>query len=113
MGDLSVWEIVHPGSRRLRRRHAQRGRGRWLADLLPRADHRRVPATNSLVSKATQQMVEATIRTVFPQPDAASARHQWRRVADGFRARFPKLAELMDEAEADVLAYASLPAEHW
>ena len=67
----------------------------------------------SLVPKAAQQMVGATIRTVFAQPDALSAHQQWRKVADGFRARFPKLAELMDEAEEDVLAYASFPAEHW
>jgi putative transposase len=67
----------------------------------------------SLVPKATQQMVGATIRTVFAQPDAVSARHQWRRVVDGFRGRFAKLAELMEEAEEDVLAYATFPAEHW
>ena len=67
----------------------------------------------SLVPKAAQQMVGATIRTVFAQPDALSAHQQWRKVADGFRARFPKLAELMDEAEEDVLAYATFPAEHW
>jgi putative transposase len=67
----------------------------------------------SLVPKATQQMVGATIRTVFAQPDAVSAHHQWRRVVDGFRGRFPKLAELMEEAEEDVLAYATFPSEHW
>jgi putative transposase len=67
----------------------------------------------SLVPKAAQQMVGATIRTVFAQPDARSAPEQWRRVADGFRSRFPKLAQLMDEAEEDVLAYAAFPAEHW
>lgn len=67
----------------------------------------------SLVPKGAQQMVGATIRTVFAQPDARSAHEQWRRVADGFRCRFPKLAELMDEAEEDVLAYAAFPAEHW
>jgi putative transposase len=67
----------------------------------------------SLVPKAAQQMVGATIRTVFAQPDAASAREQWRRVADGFRSRFPKLAGLMDGAEEDVLAYAAFPTEHW
>lgn len=44
----------------------------------------------SLVPKAAQQMVGATIRTVFAQPDAASAHEQWRRVSDGFRHRFPK-----------------------
>ena len=67
----------------------------------------------SLVPKAAQQMVGATIRTVFAQPDAASARQQWRRVAEGFRTRFSRLAELMDEAEEDVLSYAAFPAEHW
>src|SRR3712207_5141862 len=61
----------------------------------------------------SQQMVGATIRTVFAQPDAKSAREQWRRVSDGFRPRFPKLAELMEEAEEDVLSYAVFPAEHW
>ena len=67
----------------------------------------------SLVPKAAQQMAGSTIRTVFAQPDARSAREQWRRVSDGFRVRFPKLSELMEEAEKDVLAYASFPAEHW
>jgi len=67
----------------------------------------------ALVPKAAAQMVAATIRTVFVQPDAASAREQWRRVADGFRPRYPRLAELLDEAEADVLAYLAFPPEHW
>ncbi len=66
-----------------------------------------------LVPKAAQQMVADTIRTVFVQPDAATAREQWRQVADSFRSRFPRLAELMDEAEADVLAYLAFPATHW
>jgi putative transposase len=32
---------------------------------------------------------------------------------DGFRSRFPKLSELMEEAEEDVLSYAAFPQEHW
>ena len=67
----------------------------------------------SLVPKAAQQMVGATIRTVFAQPDSESAHQQWRKVSDGFRARFPKLSELMDEAEEDVLSYSAFPQEHW
>ena len=67
----------------------------------------------SLVPKAAQQMVGATIRTVFAQPDSESARDQWRRVSDGFRSRFPRPGELMDLAEEDVLAYAAFPADHW
>jgi transposase-like protein len=67
----------------------------------------------ALVPKSAQQMVAATIRTVFAQPDAAAAREQWRRVADTFRTRFSRLAEMLDAAEADVLAYANFPAAHW
>ena len=67
----------------------------------------------ALVPKAAQQMVAATIRTVFVQPDAVTARETWRKVADGFRPRWPRLAELLDEAEADVLAYLAFPSEHW
>jgi putative transposase len=67
----------------------------------------------SLVPKAAQQMVGATIRTVFAQPDSGSAHQQWLRVSEGFRDRFPRLSELMDEAEEDVLSYAAFPQEHW
>lgn len=67
----------------------------------------------SLVPKAASQMVAATIRTVFAQPDSISAREQWRRVADSFRPRFPRLAQCMDEAEEEVLAYSAFPVEHW
>jgi transposase-like protein len=67
----------------------------------------------SLVPKGAQQMVAATIRTVFVQPDAASARETWRRVADQLRPRFPRVAQLLDEAEDEVLTYLSFPPEHW
>jgi putative transposase len=67
----------------------------------------------SLVPKAAQQMAGATIRTVFAQPDVGSAHEQWRRVSEGFRQRFPRLSFLMEEAEEDVLSYATFPQEHW
>jgi transposase-like protein len=67
----------------------------------------------ALVPKTAAPMVAATIRTVFVQPDAASAREAWRRVADGFRPKWPRLAALLDGAEADVLAYLAFPPEHW
>src|SRR5918999_747223 len=67
----------------------------------------------ALVPKTAAQMVAATIRTVFVQPDAQTARDQWRRVTESFRGRFPRLAALLDEAEVDVLAYLAFPPEHW
>ena len=39
-------------------------------------------------------------------------RKQWRTVADQLRPRVPKLAALMDDAEADVLAFTTFPKEH-
>ena len=63
--------------------------------------------------KGMQALVAATVRTVFAQPTAEQAREQWRRVADGFRAAWPRLATLLDEAEVDVLAYLAFPRERW
>lgn len=64
------------------------------------------------VPKVSQAMVSALIRQVFVQPDEDSAHRTWRQVADQIRKRFPKAAELMDEAEHDVLAYFAYPAPH-
>lgn len=43
-------------------------------------------------------------------PEAAS--QQWRAVADQVRPKLPKLANLMDDAEPDVLAYMTFPRDH-
>jgi transposase-like protein len=64
------------------------------------------------VPKASQSLVGTLIRQVFVQPDAESARRAWRAVADQLRPRFARAAALMDEAEADVLAYFDFPAPH-
>ena len=62
--------------------------------------------------KQGRRVVSAFIGTAFAQDDAEAARTQWRQVADQFRPRVKKLAEFMDEAETDVLAYMSFPAAH-
>ena len=62
--------------------------------------------------KSQRRIVAAWIGTAFAQDDAAAARKQWREVADQARPRLPKLAALMDEAEADVLAYMGFPVQH-
>lgn len=70
---------------------------------------------NALAHVGSKQraMVAAAIRTAFTQETAAAARKEWRAVADRLRARFPKLAALMDEAEDDVLAHMAFPKDHW
>jgi len=62
--------------------------------------------------KGQRQMVLALINTVFAQDNQEAAIEQWRAVADQLRAKFPKLATLMDEAESDVLAFMSFPKAH-
>ena len=62
------------------------------------------------VPKGQHTMVAAAIRQAFLQPDAAAAHQTWRHVADQLRARWPKLAALMDDSEHDVLAYMTFPS---
>ena len=62
--------------------------------------------------KSGRRVVSAFVATAFAQEDAASASRQWRTVADQLRPKLPKLATLMDDAEADVLAYMGFPAQH-
>jgi putative transposase len=59
-----------------------------------------------------RRVVSAFIGTAFVQDDAEAARAQWRQVADQLRPKVPKLATLMDEAEADVLAFMTFPKDH-
>ncbi len=65
------------------------------------------------VPKAQHQMVAAAIRTVVMQADHAAASKTWRQVADQLRQRIPKLAAMMDEAEADIIAFMAFPKSHW
>jgi len=64
------------------------------------------------VSRGQHTVVAAAIRQAFDQPDHKQAGETWRRVADQLRSRWPKLAELMDESEHDVLAYMAFPRQH-
>jgi putative transposase len=59
-----------------------------------------------------RRVVAAFIGTAFVQDDAEAASKQWRAVADQLRAKVPKLAAIMDEAEADVLAFMTFPKDH-
>ena len=62
--------------------------------------------------KSGRRVVSAFIATAFAQDDAEAAKAQWRRVADQLRPKLPKLAAFLDQAESDVLAYMTFPAQH-
>ena len=62
--------------------------------------------------KGQRQMILALINTAFAQETSDAAGHQWDVVADQVRAKFPKLAALLDEAKLDVLAFMDFPKAH-
>jgi putative transposase len=64
------------------------------------------------VPQGTREAIAAVVRTIFAQPDHASALAQLRKVADALRPRFPRTATLLEEAAEDILAYRHLPIEH-
>ena len=64
-------------------------------------------------NKNGRRVVSAFIATAFAQDTRTGAGKQWRHVADQLRAKLPKLATLLDEAEVDVLAFMDFPKEHW
>ncbi len=64
------------------------------------------------VPRGAQQMVAAYIRTIFAQPDQATAKSQLRQVAATLEERFPKVAQMLCECEDDILAYMAFPKEH-
>ena len=75
----------------------------------------RVHATRNaqdLVPRSARSMVASAIRMIFEQPDEASAREQVRRVIEGLRPRFPAVADLLTDAEADLLAHMAFPESH-
>lgn len=63
-------------------------------------------------NKGQRQMVFALINTIFAQESAQAAHAQWRIVTDQLRERFPRLAQMMDQAEHEVLAFMDFPKEH-
>lgn len=66
----------------------------------------------SLVPKGAQPMVAGVIRTVFSQPDLATARDQLTKAVDTLQGRYPRVADLLEQAAEDVLAHMAFPSEH-
>ncbi len=65
-----------------------------------------------LVPRSAKSMVATFIRSIFEQIDEAAARAQLRRVVDGLGERFPAVAEMLVEAETDLLVHFTFPETH-
>ena len=65
------------------------------------------------VPKKAQGFVVETLRMVFAQPTLDEARAALARAVEGLQDKYPAAAEMLLEAEDDVLAYMSFPQQHW
>ena len=65
------------------------------------------------VPRAQQPLVSGAIRQIFTAASAAEARQRLGQVADQLRPHAAKVARLLEDAEADLLAFYEFPAEHW
>ncbi len=65
------------------------------------------------VAKSDKSVVAALLRTIFAQPERASAEEQLDVIAQSMLPRWPQAAELLWAAAEDVLAYTSFPRDHW
>ena len=67
----------------------------------------------AVVPKGSQEMVASIIRTIFAQPDAEHSQKQFAEVTTMLARSHPKVAVMLTDAEADLLAFAAFPRRHW
>jgi len=79
----------------------QRCRTHYAADLM------------AVCPKSSWPWVRALLHSVYDQPDAASVHAQFDRVLDALADKLPKVAEHLEAARADVLAFTAFPKEVW
>jgi Transposase, Mutator family len=65
------------------------------------------------VHKTQQPMIAAAIRGIFQATSLAEARARLAEVVDKLATTAPKVATLLEAAEAELLAFYELPSEHW
>jgi transposase-like protein len=63
--------------------------------------------------KSNWPWVRALLGSVYDQPDATSVHAQFDRVLDALTDKLPTVAEHLDAARADILAFTAFPKEIW
>ncbi len=67
----------------------------------------------SATPKSSWGWVKAMLHSVYDQPDAAAVHAQFDRVVDALADKLPKVAEHLEEARADILAFTVFPNQIW
>ncbi|WP_299306370.1 IS256 family transposase, partial [uncultured Brachybacterium sp.] len=67
----------------------------------------------SICPKGMWPAVKAMLHSVYDQPDAAAVNAQFERLLDYVGEKLPAVAEHLDAARADVLAFTAFPKDVW
>jgi transposase-like protein len=67
----------------------------------------------SVTPKSSWPWVRTLLHSIFDQPDAESVVAQYDRVLDALADKLPKVAEHLDSARADLLAFTAFPKQIW
>jgi putative transposase len=72
-------------------------------------------ATNlmAVTPKSSWPWVRTLLHSVFDQPDADSVAAQYDRIVDALTDKLPKVAEHLEDARADLLAFTAFPKQIW
>jgi putative transposase len=67
----------------------------------------------SITPKSSWPWVRTLLHSIFDQPDAESVVAQYDRVLDALTDKLPKVAEHLDAARAELLAFTAFPKQIW
>jgi transposase-like protein len=67
----------------------------------------------SVTPKAQWGWVKAMLHSIYDQPDAEAVHAQFDRVVEALTDKLPAVADYLDEARADILAFTAFPKEVW
>jgi transposase-like protein len=67
----------------------------------------------SVTPKSSWGWVKALLHSIYDQPDTDAVHAQFDRVIDALEGKLPAVAEHLEEARADILAFTAFPKEIW
>ena len=67
----------------------------------------------SITPKSAWGWVKALLHSIYDQPDAKAVAAQFDRVVDTLADKMPTIADYLEEARADILAFTAMPREVW
>ncbi len=67
----------------------------------------------SATPKSSWGWVKALLHSIYDQPDAEAVHAQFDRVVEALTEKLPTVAEHLEEARADILAFTAFPKEIW